>query len=432
MQAAIDAAPERAAGQQQAAYSERPAALPRRPPDAGDDRRPVLSASSLACISGPEDVTQPIPVISGSASRGALSPAVVEPEPEPVVEPEPEPVVEPEPEPVVEPEPEPVVEQSTDHQPATAMRAPTDRPAQQQVSVRKAPASRRHRVAGVFVTVIILVTTGSLAFALSRHAATAGDGRGASPNGPGAEVATRNLAAAWVSAQVGRAATVSCDPVMCRTLEGHGIPAGDLLELSRGAADPLRSKVIVATPAIRREFGGRLSSVYAPAVIASFGSGSQRIDIRAIARHGAAAYESALSADLRARIASRTLLLGGDRIVVSAEARRQLSAGQVDSRLLITIAGMAARHPLRIVAFGDSGPSASAGIPLRSADLTELDEGHGTSSPAFIQSMLTFLRTQRRRYLPARAGTARLAGQTVLRIEFAAPSPLGLLSPRAP
>ena len=348
------------------------------------------------------------------------------------MEPEPEPVVEPEPEPVVEPEPEPVVEQSTDHQPATAMRAPTDRPAQQQVSVRKAPASRRHRVAGVFVTVIILVTTGSLAFALSRHAATAGDGRGASPNGPGAEVATRNLAAAWVSAQVGRAATVSCDPVMCRTLEGHGIPAGDLLELSRGAADPLRSKVIVATPAIRREFGGRLSSVYAPAVIASFGSGSQRIDIRAIARHGAAAYESALSADLRARIASRTLLLGGDRIVVSAEARRQLSAGQVDSRLLITIAGMAARHPLRIVAFGDSGPSASAGIPLRSADLTELDEGHGTSSPAFIQSMLTFLRTQRRRYLPARAGTARLAGQTVLRIEFAAPSPLGLLSPRAP
>jgi hypothetical protein len=323
------------------------------------------------------------------------------------------------------------MEPSADHEPATAVRTPAERPAHQQVSGRK--AGRRYRVAGMFVAVIVLVTTGSLAFALSRHAATTGDDQG---DAPVTEAATRNLAAVWVAAEVSRAATVSCDPVMCRALKAHGIPAGDLLQLRPGAANPLRSKVIVATPAIRNQFGGRLSSVYAPAVIVSLGSGNLRIDIRAIAPHGAAAYESALRADLRNRMASGKGLLQSARIAASSTARRQLSAGQVDSRLLVTIEAMAARYPVKIVAFGDSGPGASADIPLRSADLAEFDEVPGTSNAAFMQSMLAFLHTQPRRYrryLPAHAETVRLAGgQTVLRIEFAAPSPLGLIGPHTP
>ena len=41
----------------------------------------------------------------------------------------------------------------------------------------------------------------------------------------------------------------------------------------------VRSDVIVAT-LVRREFGGQLSSVYAPVILASFGSGQTRADIR--------------------------------------------------------------------------------------------------------------------------------------------------------
>ena len=179
------------------------------------------------------------------------------------------------------------------------------------------------------------------------------------------EAKTRKRAAAWVAGQVSRTATVSCDPVMCRALKADRIPDSDLLQLRPGAPAPLRSQVVVATPAIRRQFGNRLESVYAPRVLASFGSGSLRIDIRAIAPHGAAAYESALRADLRARKEFGTALLGISRITVSATARRQLSAGQVDARLLFTIQGLAAQSPVYIMAFSDSGPGASAGIPLR-------------------------------------------------------------------
>jgi hypothetical protein len=323
------------------------------------------------------------------------------------------------------------VEREPDLQPAIAMLDSAERPVQQ-ISGRKERRGRRYRAAGVLVMVIILITTGSLAFALSRQGMLGGGARAASADGPATEAATRNHAAAWVSAQVGRAVTVSCDPVMCRALKASGIPAGDLLELRSGRADPLRSEVIVATPVIRSQFGRRLTSVDAPGVIASFGLGSLRIDIRTIAQHGVAAYEAALRADLRARKASGAHLLSSGRIVVSAAAWKQLSGGQVDSRLLLTIAGMAAIYPVHIVGFDDSGPGASAGIPLRSADLADTGGMLGVSASAYMRSMLAFLRTQPAPYLPAHAGPARLAGgQTVLRIEYAAPSPLGLFSPSA-
>jgi hypothetical protein len=41
----------------------------------------------------------------------------------------------------------------------------------------------------------------------------------------------------------------------------------------------------------------------------------------------------------------------------------------VDSRLLITLAAMAATEPVDIVSFGDAGPGAGPGTPLRTADI---------------------------------------------------------------
>ena len=112
---------------------------------------------------------------------------------------------------------------------------------------------------------------------------------------------TRNLAAAWVAHEVSRDAIVSCDPLMCQALGAHGIPAGDLLVLQPGARDPLGSELVVATAAVRSQFGSRLASVYAPTVLASFGTGDGAIAVRVIAPDGARAYDAALSADVRAR-----------------------------------------------------------------------------------------------------------------------------------
>jgi len=319
-------------------------------------------------------------------------------------------------------------------EPETGRRAPAMRvPAQQRSGHRsggqKAPPRRVLRWAGGTASVVLIVA-GSLAFALSRHTAapTAGGGHGLT-----AEMATRNLAAAWVADQVSRDAIVSCDPAMCQVLEAHGISDGDLLELGPGTADPLGSNVIVATAAVRSEFGDRLSAVYAPAVMASFGSGNRRIIVRAIAPDGAAAYRSALSADLLARKASGTQLLRNPRVVASPAIRRQLAAGRVDARLLTTIAGLASLQPVDIVAFGAPAPGAGAGSPLSSADLAETGGAAHPGSPAGLRSLLAFLRAQRPPYLAAHVEIVpHTAGPAMLFIEFSAPSPLGLLSPAAP
>ncbi len=242
--------------------------------------------------------------------------------------------------------------------------------------------------------------------------------------------AVRHQAAAWVASQVSGNAIVACDPAMCSALLGQGVTAGNLLVLRSAASDPLGSDVVMATAAVRSQFGARLATVYAPEVIASFGSGELRIDVRAVAPDGAAAFGSALAADLAARRAAGSQLLSNSRIGVSPGARAALLAGQVDSRLLITLAAMAAAGPLRIESFAGSGPRAGPDAPLRTAGLAA--PGHPAAAAASLRNMLAFVRAQRPPYLAARAGIVRDAdGSPVLSVEFAAPSPVGLLQTQA-
>jgi hypothetical protein len=234
----------------------------------------------------------------------------------------------------------------------------------------------------------------------------------------------RGQAAAWVAGQISRSAIVACDPAMCAELQMHGFPAGDLVMLGPGASDPLGSNVVVATAAVRNQFGGRLADVYAPLVLAAFGAGGAGIEVRAIAPDGVAAFRNALADDLAARRQAGAELLRNPGVSVPAAAGRQLSDGAVDSRLLITLAALAglrsaAQSPVRIISFGGPARGASAQVPLRSVEI---------AGPA-ATSAIAFLRAQRAPYRAASVRAIRLpGGQAAVRIGFASPSPLGLLS----
>lgn len=287
----------------------------------------------------------------------------------------------------------------------------------------------RWRVAAAIVVVVVVFAAGGLTVALLRKGG-AGSASG-SPSGtanPAVQAATtaRHQAAVWVAAQVSRSAVVSCDPAMCAALQARGFPAGDLMTLGPGTNDPLGSAVIVATAAVRSLFGGRLTTVYAPTVIASFGSGAAKIDVRVYAAGGAPVYLAALKADEQARVSVGRQLLRNSRVSVTPAARQQLVTGQVDSRLLITIATLSAQGPVSIVAFGDSGPGASQGAPLREAELA----APAKAKSGYLQSTISLLRAQQQQpYLANSVILVRLAnGQQAVRIDFAAPSPLGLLS----
>src|SRR6266700_3952608 len=270
------------------------------------------------------------------------------------------------------------------------MKLPRCRPApgrrRRQPATAAAGSRPRWRRLGLLGLVLVVFAAGTLTVALIRHASRAAS---SSPSAAEASrgslraAAVRRDAAAWVAAQGSRAAIVACDPVRRAALQAHGFPAGSLLILGSSAADPLGSAVVVATAAVRSQLGSRLTSEYAPDTLASFGSGTARVEVMVTAADGAAAYQRALTA----------------------------------------------QDQVRIVAFPGSGHGASPGVPLRIAELTSPPAVAGS---AYLRSVRAFLSAQRAPYLASSMSIVRLAsGRNVLRVGFAAPSPLGLLGARA-
>jgi hypothetical protein len=296
-----------------------------------------------------------------------------------------------------------------------------------------APAGPRKRgrgraiITGSAIATLVLLSAGS-AFLLTQHAGTSK----ARPDGS-SEVTVRDRAVAWVASQVGQSGLISCDQAMCRALHARGVPADDLLMLKPGGVGPHRSAVVVVTAAVRKIVGSRLLTADAPAAIASFGSGSGRITIRLVFPRGAAAYATALRKEIADRkTAGSSLLLLGP-VTASAVARQQLQGGQVDSRLLLTLAELASQWPVTIVAFGDRAPGASPGVPLRSADLVVTSGRAGPSSVGQVRLMSVFVHQLGEFFANARIRTVHLANrQDVVRIEFAAPGRFGLLGTPAP
>jgi hypothetical protein len=214
---------------------------------------------------------------------------------------------------------------------------------------------------------------------------------------------------------------------MCATLSKDGFPAGKLLPLGQTSAPPVTSAVVVETPAVRYLFGSSLGAAWAPAVLATFGSGSSEITVRVIASHGTGAYDAALNADLAARRNSGPALLeGNEQIILSAVAQKQLKAGQVDSRVLLALASMAKDQPIEILRFGNIGSGASGDVPFRFADVATSDAAAGMPGSAYTQALSYAVSAVSAPYQPTSSGTAISGGRTVFRIAFTAPSPLGL------
>jgi hypothetical protein len=297
---------------------------------------------------------------------------------------------------------------------------------------RRRLANPRQRAAFALVLVVIVIGAVAIPLALSKASPGGQPGsRGGSQAGSGSAgllsaAGARRQAAVWVAQQVNGDAIVACDPAMCGALQKAGVAAGRVLALGPGQGDPLGSDILIATAAVRSQFGSRLASVYAPAVIAAFGTGTARIEVRVEAPDGAAAYRAGLAADVAARKAAGAQTLHNGAIEASPTARRQLVSGQVDSRLLETLVTLSHAYRIDIISFG-AGPASGVtpGVPLRFAEIAGV--ARGGHRPASLQALRAFLSAQQPPYRPSWVTTERIASRSVLRVEYPAPSPLGLL-----
>jgi hypothetical protein len=293
---------------------------------------------------------------------------------------------------------------------------------------RMRPVSGRRRLIAIVLSAVIVIALGAelTSIVTSPTRVSQSQSRLSGRGGTSAlqvAAADRHSAAAWIAQQVSPSVIVSCDPEMCSELQASGFPSGQLMELQPTVPDPLGSVLVVGTPAIRSQFGTRLASVYAPLVVASFGAGAQRVEIRAVAPDGSEAFLATLAADRAARISAGKQLLLNKGIQASAAARAALAAGRVDQRLLVTLAALAAQLRLRLIVFNDPSPGASPDVPLRGAEI-------GSAASAGLTTMLAFLTAQRPPYLPAVARIARSAGgQSVVTVRFDALGLMGLPGP---
>ena len=284
--------------------------------------------------------------------------------------------------------------------------------------------------AGIAALIVIpALVIGSLAVVAVRHLTGPSASNPASTASARREVAVRGEAAAWIARQVGPGVAVSCDRVMCAALEVRGLPARDLLVLGPLSPDPRHTEIVVETAAVRTLFGTSLDQAWAPAVLASFGSGPAGITVRVVASHGAVAYQTALASDLAARKAAGARLMADRRISIAATARAQLSAGLVDLRLLSALTALSRHLPISLVGFGNVSPGASAGVPLRFADLSQAGQPGqpaDLTQAAYVRSVRAYLSGFDTRFRPVRMVPVVLPdGRAALRVEFTAPSPLG-------
>jgi len=279
----------------------------------------------------------------------------------------------------------------------------------------------RRRTLVLVLSALVAMALGAgvtLAFT-QRHTASTHAGTPA-PNAIQVAQADRQKAAVWIAREVASNIVVGCDLQMCNQLQKSGFPGARLMQLQPTSPDPLGSQLVVATPVIRNQFGTRLASVYAPLVIASFGSGAERVDVRFVAPDGTKAFEAELATDRKARIAAGEQLLANNHVQASAEARSTLLAGRADPRLLVTLGTLAGLMPIQLVAFDDPSPGASPDVPLRGAEI-------GAATAAGLPAMVTFLKAQQDEYAPAVASITQIAnGRHVVTVRYDAPGPMGL------
>ena len=287
-------------------------------------------------------------------------------------------------------------------------------------------ASRRRRAAVLLTLILLVAGAGGLAFTLSPRGASLErlTGGRVQISQLAAEAAARTQAITWILHQVSPAAVVSCDAQVCADLVSNGFPSSDLLPLGPVSNDPLGSDLVVATATVRNQFGSRLA-VYAPAIIASFGTGNARIDIRWVYPGGATAYRAALPAALRVRKAADAQLLNNSNIGLSTTAKEQLISGQIDPWLPLLLVIMAHSHPLRIVDFASQSPGGGPAGLLRWVDVATTVKAAHLTRAAYLGWMRSFIDTQRAEYRPVWVQQVTLrTGQAVLRIGYGAPSPL--------
>jgi hypothetical protein len=231
-----------------------------------------------------------------------------------------------------------------------------------------------------------------------------------------AVAANTTAAATWVAAQVSEQAVIGCDPAACAAMLQAGYGSGSQVVLQPGVSLPSAGAVVVATPAVRTQYGPELDAA-APETIAAFGSGVQAVQVRVVVPGGQAAYSTTASSAIAARRSVAIKLLANGKVHAYPAPRAALTAGLVDPRLLTVLQRLAVHDSVDIYSFSGRGPAADNSAPYRQVEII------GLTSKRMVNAIVRQLQALPSSSRPALALVRGPGGNYGLSIRFKAPSP---------
>lgn len=290
---------------------------------------------------------------------------------------------------------------------------------------RHLPSRTIRRVAVVAIAVVVVAAGGTTAVL----ALGPGDPPAAATAAPvDQDAAARDAAASWIAREVRQGTKMACEQVMCARLRSGGVTAADLVTLDGDATGMHGAKLVIASRTVRERFGAKLAYSIAPDVLGIFGSGQTRVEVRRRSTKSRAAHDHAKTREQRSRQRAGLQLLRLPRVRTSSDAMHALAAGEVDNRLVYTLARIAHWHHINIASFGGRGPYTGIDVPDRSADVDQVDAGAAISGNPAMGGVLKLVRAQHGTF---KVNSATLipsgADGGVLRIAFPAPIPDGVL-----
>jgi hypothetical protein len=236
-------------------------------------------------------------------------------------------------------------------------------------------------------------------------------------------------AATWINQQVAADTVIACDAPTCHALTADGWLASQVVQLGLSSQSLQNAGIVIVTPQLNSLFTSvnpSLRRYLTPVVLASFGE----VKIQVVDSHGAAAYQAALKQDVGGWIALGKQLLAGGRVNASASAAEELTAGQVDPRVLQALRALAQQLPIHVLGFADSGPGARPGAPFREVVLAVTDPASGMTQSQYTHSLAGLLNAHVGLAAHGKASPTTLpGGLRAVEIWWQAPTPLGMLSP---
>lgn len=245
-------------------------------------------------------------------------------------------------------------------------------------------------------------------------------------------------AEAWIDGNVARDNRIIVDDALWVDLYKDGFPRSNVVWYYKLDTDPAVRALaprgwrdydyIVSTNSVRTApnvSGPARTAVANSTVVATFGTGASRVEVRKINSDGSAQAAKDAAKEKTDRAQAGGQLAKNRGLALSAQARGLLQAGDVDPRLQVTLATIAAQHRLSIADFPAAAGQQNTGEPRRTVSIAAIDGRSLTGAKAAVQEVRAFFTGQPALYKPASITST----SDQLRITYPWPTPTGLLNP---